>query len=61
MYNVSITSFKPLLLKGERGGSQIPLVEVTVNSVEEKTFVPISSKNSASEERKQKRKRDKDT
>ncbi len=46
------TSFKPLLFGGgEGGGEKNPLVEVTVNSKEDnslKTFVPITSKNSAS-------------
>ncbi len=43
------TRFKPLLLKGGGGGYN-PLTEVTVNSNEEtlKTFVLITSKNSAS-------------
>ncbi len=41
------TSFKALLLKGGVGGLK-SVVEVTVNSKEEKTFVPITSMNSAS-------------
>jgi hypothetical protein len=46
----STTSFKPLLLKGERGLNYV--VEVTVNTVARrktlKTFVPMTSKNLAS-------------
>ncbi len=44
VYNVYIINqFKPVLLRGDG-----PLVEVTVNSKKEKSFVPITSKNSAS-------------
>ncbi len=36
------------MLKGVGGGGENLLVEVTVNSKEVKSFVPITSKNSAS-------------
>jgi hypothetical protein len=44
------TSFKPLLLGGGEGGGNLLVEVVTVNSKEEtlKTFVPITSENSAS-------------
>ncbi len=42
----TVSIFKPLLLKGGGGANQ--LVEVTVNSKEENSFVSITSKNLAS-------------